>query len=654
MQARVNAVLEAGTKIQGTYEATLDTTSRKTELMAQSIEEAQNNFGQMLLPVKRVSVALKYEFWKGVEQSSLGLKNMGVLIDMITDDFLGLFGTVQEGEGFWEHMGLSLHETTRALAYFMAMVKATVRSVLNDLNIMGAGWNSTFDLITGKKSWEEHVKFMAQVSVDLYESVVQGPAGELGNVMDEMIAKNEHVFESWDEMKNRIKSEANVDLTLQPSAGDNYIKTLEDQIQAVHAYNQALLQAERIVENYNAALSKASESRQKSIEAEEAKHTKSLLALQDKAQESLISAYQNYEDRRAKLIDDYSYRQAKNVEQKNLQEAQEQRRFELGQLQNFRRFKLQEKWLRAEGDVLGVMQLKESYALQKKEAEENRNENLKSAEENNTVQLKLQEEALRRSLRQLDIDLAKRRDEIASSYVDEQAELEEAHSERLASIEQAYIEQLRLAKEQRDEQLTQLGKALQDEKTLTEEGMSKIQTAIAEVFGDEAAGDALITGWKDRSKSEIGIMVDEGIAEIKRLQAEIDKISASGIVPTGRQPNFFAPPEPTSMPFGPGAATYGLPYLPFGRRAPAATYPMREGGVGKVTGPAMFEVEPGQKEYFSFMPESKANRALNVNAAVSGGIDVRGAGNASSGTVDAAVELTMEELRQAIKRMAGR
>jgi hypothetical protein len=66
----------------------------------------------------------------------------------------------------------------------------------------------------------------------------------------------------------------------------------------------------------------------------------------------------------------------------------------------------------------------------------------------------------------------------------------------------------------------------------------------------------------------------------------------------------------------------------------------------------MFAVEPGQREFVSFVPMGGRSRDMNINATVAGGIDIRGAEGASAGVVDAAVRVTMTELREAIRRMS--
>ena len=74
------------------------------------------------------------------------------------------------------------------------------------------------------------------------------------------------------------------------------------------------------------------------------------------------------------------------------------------------------------------------------------------------------------------------------------------------------------------------------------------------------------------------------------------------------------------------------------------------GGVGVVEGPALFEVEPGVREAFAFVPLPRSSTTMNVQ--VAGGIDLRGADNASPGTVDRAVDEMVLSLRIAAERVA--
>ncbi len=72
---------------------------------------------------------------------------------------------------------------------------------------------------------------------------------------------------------------------------------------------------------------------------------------------------------------------------------------------------------------------------------------------------------------------------------------------------------------------------------------------------------------------------------------------------------------------------------------------MRHGGSGIVTGPAIFEVEPGVKEAYSFTPVPNTSQ-LNVN--MTGGFNITGAEGASPGVVDEAVRRMVDSLEEAV------
>jgi len=61
MQARTNAVMEAGSRISGTYEAAMDTAGKKMASMSRIVEELSRGFGEAFLPALNEVVSVLYD-----------------------------------------------------------------------------------------------------------------------------------------------------------------------------------------------------------------------------------------------------------------------------------------------------------------------------------------------------------------------------------------------------------------------------------------------------------------------------------------------------------------------------------------------------------------------------------------------------------------
>jgi hypothetical protein len=80
---------------------------------------------------------------------------------------------------------------------------------------------------------------------------------------------------------------------------------------------------------------------------------------------------------------------------------------------------------------------------------------------------------------------------------------------------------------------------------------------------------------------------------------------------------------------------------------------MRQGGTGVITGPALFEVEPGQREAFMFAPlPSAPSGNLNVNMA--GGFNITGAEVAGRAATEAALDQMVDEFTDAVRKLSRR
>jgi hypothetical protein len=178
----------------------------------------------------------------------------------------------------------------------------------------------------------------------------------------------------------------------------------------------------------------------------------------------------------------------------------------------------------------------------------------------------------------------------------------------------------------RNKELEELGRSLSKEKDITEEGMQAIAEKISEVFGENAAGDALIRGWTERTSTEFGQLIAELEEQINGLADTAASVTEK--IKTGKSPDPYGGTTPGDSPY-------------------SDTVNMREGGV--ITGPATVFVEPGVREAYIPLP---AQPSLNVN--MSGGFNISGGEMAGKVEVEAALRQMTEDFSLSIKRLKRR
>ena len=79
---------------------------------------------------------------------------------------------------------------------------------------------------------------------------------------------------------------------------------------------------------------------------------------------------------------------------------------------------------------------------------------------------------------------------------------------------------------------------------------------------------------------------------------------------------------------------------------------MRSGGMGVVTGPAAFQVEPGVTEFVAFAPVPRT--AGNIDVTMKGGFDITGGDKAGADAVNAAINTMVDEFALAVQNLARR
>jgi hypothetical protein len=430
----------------------------------------------------------------------------------------------------------------------------------------------------------------------------------------------------WQDWKT-LSEVAEVSLERQNTAVDNAMAGLEDQKAALEKQVQVMQQVEATYDRFSQAVANENENFTKQMTDLDKQLAVGRMQLEERVLKDLDELERKAAEDRANTLEEYNRESVEAERDRQFQIAQARRKFDLEQMQSQRRFQLSERRLMAEGDVLGIQQLREDFELQKKEEKEGFNEQQRTAAEASQEEERKRRESMEQRLRELDEDVKKRREQIMTSYEEELQNLIKANAEQKAQAQIAHQERLDDLKQARDKELEELGRSLQREGEVTEEGMRNISEILAKVFGEQGAGDALIKGWTDRSTTAVSDAMKEIQEQIVALDAQINALSEEGAAPPRQRLT-----APNTGPFA----------NPVG---------MRTGGIGVVTGPATFEVEPGVRELAAFVP-LRGQQNLNVN--VGGGIDVRGAQGASPFVVDAAVAMTMEEIRAAFRNLAKR
>lgn len=648
-QAILNEIYAQSEVVLGVYDKAMDTAGKKEGSLARYREEAMLGLGQALLPLKDISIDIQTSWWKGVQQLTKGLslwgemsksviKSLKFLKSLLPSTFSPLLTLVHKlvGDtgGMFETMGRGAQDWLRVIGEFTALVIANIKGVGKALQEQGVILSTFAKKLAGVAAavasgnfglavWisEGMVDSFKQATADSREYVTE----EFQRLVDDLKERFPLLYTPFDQL-GQVEE---VDLTRKSEAADA-VAEMTAELEAQIAVWERLGEIEQ---QFTQSIENAEKSRAKALE----QLAKDVSKARKDAYEGYMERQKSIEERAAKdrerLIKEHNKSQQREIENYHNNRLAAERRFQLNLMQAQRRFSVSERRLRAEGDILGLMELRENHELAQQEAKENFE--LGQQEEQDRIEQakKQRQDDLNDQLAQLKESVGEQQREAREAYREQLNDLTESMNERRDAIQKEYEEQIRMAEENRRKATEELGKSLQEQAEITEEGMKNITQKMDEVFGENGMSDALFRGWKDRTKST----VEQAISDI---QAEIGKLQNMDFGMDEARANKKSSHKTKNK-----AHDTIRPTRPLG---------MRQGGVGVVRGPALFEVEPGVKEFVQFVPLGGASGPQNINVNMSGGFDIKGGEQAGRAAVTEAVNVMTDEFILALKRLGRR
>ncbi len=483
--------------------------------------------------------------------------------------------------------------------------------------------------------------------------IIRGEPTEAVKTLD--LIFEEAVLAQEERFKQLASTVAGVDFG---GAVDQGTKALEDQTNAaeldedaIKALNAAIQQAEQLQLSFARAAEDAARKQARALEDVERKRGRQLSKLQDreaKDRDNLlkdqIKSLEDFEEDSRKDIAKERQKAAqdrlKNQQKLQRQLQQQSERFNLNQLQSERRFQLSERRLRAEGDILGIQQLREDRELQLKENKENFDQTQKETKTGAASQQREQEKDLTERLDTLKRNLEDQRGELLANFDEQLAQQSTQQQEQRARLQQSFVEQdqdraISLARQEEDRlisqqrQLEDLGRSLASEKSVTEEGVTAIAAEFEKVFGIEGTADNVITGFTDRTESAFKGLFDNVESIVSGASAP--DITTSGINTSGQGLPLFLPG------FGDGGVVDGPG--PIGSPQPVMAH------VGET-------FLPTHKQSFRMPAPVIPSQRLAVE--MSGGFAITGGEAAGEVATQAAVTEIVDTIEIAINRLARR
>jgi hypothetical protein len=693
-QAILNQVYAQSAVVMDVYDAAMGTAGKQQKSLMRLQEETALSVGNFTKSIATASIAMQTDFWTGAQQAAKGLEMWGPVLEEASRG-LSLFSdsmSKQEGGNMFGKGGIFDLSTLGNLGKGL---QAWARTFVDGTSLMAAAYQALkFEIINDSKeiagvfqklasgdftgAWEEATTLL-ETRGEKFTSNFQSA---FSTMMDNNRKKFPDLYKAWEDVGDvaEVSLDKQVDGSQEAQASvEELTNALKEQQAVLEATKGAFEKAKSIQETYTQATAQAKEDLDKGLAEADAQYTKDKLEMEKAQAEETIAFDKETYDTRKKMVDDFNRERQRSIDafrrdqendenQFRKSQEDEETKFRQGQLhglqrhmldmaQAARRQRINDRWMRAEGDVLGLMRSREDFGTSQTEATENFNldrrqanegfqlqqelarENFRIqqelAQENFNIQERLRKEDHDRQMAEFDANRAMEREKMLAGFEEEAALLLENYEKQKADLHARYEEALAAAKEQRDKQLEQLGDSLKAEGELTEEGMKEIASKISEVFGDDAAGDKLIQGWADRTTNKFGVLIDDLSAQIAVLKAQMESVENAG-------PGSGSGTRPSSAP---------PPYTRNGNKRGPGTRGMRQGGSGVVTGPAVFEVEPGVREAFMFAPLPTGG-PTNLNVNMKGGFNITGGEVAGKAAVEEALNTMTEEFVTAVQKLS--
>jgi len=431
--------------------------------------------------------------------------------------------------------------------------------------------------------------------------------------------------QSWEEYTTAQE----VSLDRGTEALNRQLREFQQQAIAMEAAIAATAAMEGMMLKYEKSIAGAQEKRLASLAAMSEDAAEKEMKISEDLADKLAQIEERAAERRAKIRSQYA-RNREKLEldyQKKLWQNYE--RYLLRRQQSQRRFALSERRLAAAGDIIGLIQAREDEALRLKEEDENRELGLRHDAESYQARLAEMEAAFNEQMALLAQETEKQRRAATDAATQQRLDMQRGLLDQRQLIEDNYAKQLQMAEQAKNDALTMLGRKIQAEGKMNEEGAQEWVDLMDSLYGVDGFADAFYRGYTDRADSVLTAFQDKQLSQLQVILDTMEYIN-----------KFREAPPSAPPPVGPWTVGGTPPRIP-----------RRMGGEDIVTGPATFVVEPGVTEYHSFVP-LPVSQAINVRH--SGRFDLGGAQNASPGTVDLALERMTDAFDLALKQLRRR
>lgn len=333
-------------------------------------------------------------------------------------------------------------------------------------------------------------------------------------------------------------------------------------------------------------------------------------------------------------------------------------RFNLDTIQSQRRFQLQDRRLRASGDILALQELREDFALQQLENKENfdlqqgqRKDDAKSQEQIANEQRQEQIKQLEQQVNDLQGGLDQRRTEFLAAQEEELNALLVAQAEQRQSLQESYLEQQEDARINQQRQIEDLGRALATQEGITAEGTLAIAGEIEKIFGQEGVADTIFAGFTARTESEFQTLFDSVEEIINKSGEELKKVEEEI-----RLPVIFKDDSAPKLPVIFRAGGSGSREIQGGLGASSGAPSFADGGIvpGARGSPQLIQAHGGETVLPTHRMSAPLIPSQTINLQMGGGFEITGGEAAGEAVVRAAVEEMTDNVVEAVKRLTRR